>query len=75
MLGRVSVQEDRYLVFELEADGFLKFMVRNIVGTLVEVGKGKIGPDDIPGILAKRDRKFAGPCAPPQGLSLMAVKY
>jgi tRNA pseudouridine38-40 synthase len=61
--------------FSIEADGFLKYMVRNIVGTLVEVGKGKRSPLDIPGILEARDRRKAGVTAPPQGLCLVDVKY
>jgi len=61
--------------FSIEADGFLKYMVRNIVGTLVEVGKGKRSPVDIPAILEARDRRKAGVTAPPQGLCLVDVRY
>jgi len=50
-------------------------MVRNIVGTLVEVGRGKLDPDAIPEILAAKDRTAAGPIAPAQGLCLMWIKY
>jgi tRNA pseudouridine38-40 synthase len=50
-------------------------MVRNIVGTILEVGKGKIGPEQIPEILASKDRGLAGPTAPPQGLLLQKVHY
>jgi len=64
-----------HLVFEIEADGFLRFMVRNLVGTLVQAGLGKITPDDFSGILLSADRKQAGATAPPQGLFLMEVKY
>lgn len=60
---------------EIEADGFLYNMVRNIVGTLVEVGKGK-QPIDWPArVLAGRDRTTGGMCAPPQGLYLLQVYY
>lgn len=52
---------DGYLIFEVEADGFLRFMVRNIVGTLVEVGSGKRAPEDIQKILHSRDRSRGGP--------------
>jgi tRNA pseudouridine38-40 synthase len=45
------------------------------VGTLMEVGRGKLVPQDIPGILAARDRTLAGPTAPAQGLCLMKVEY
>ncbi len=61
--------------FEIEANGFLKQMVRSIVGTLVEVGKGKMKAGDIRKILNSKDRKEAGPTAPAQGLFLKEVKY
>ncbi len=63
------------LVFEIEGDGFLRFMVRNIVGTLVEVGQTRITPDDFLRILHSKDRNQAGPTAPPQGLFLIRVLY
>ncbi len=63
------------LTFFIAANGFLRFMVRNIVGTLVEVGQGKRSPDAIPALIAARDRNQAGPTAPPQGLCLMEVRY
>ena len=56
-------------------DGFLYMMLRIIVGTLVRVGKGKIAPEAIPGIIAARDRAAAGPTVPPRGLCLVAVYY
>jgi len=61
--------------FEIEAGGFLRFMVRNIVGTLVDVGLGKISPADFKNILLSKDRSRAGITAPPQGLFLVEVKY
>jgi tRNA pseudouridine38-40 synthase len=61
--------------FEIEANGFLKQMVRAIVGTLVEVGKGKLSSEEIRKILESRDRKKAGPTAPAHGLFLKEVKY
>jgi tRNA pseudouridine38-40 synthase len=61
--------------FEIEANGFLKQMVRSIVGTLVEVGKGKINSEEFQKILDSKDRKQAGPTAPAQGLFLKEVKY
>lgn len=64
-----------YRVFDIEADGFLRFMVRNIVGTLVETGSGKITPDGFQQVLVSRDRSLAGATAPPHGLFLMEVKY
>jgi tRNA pseudouridine38-40 synthase len=60
---------------EIEATAFLKHMVRNIVGTLVEVGKGKRTPDDVARVLAGRDRTQAGPTAPAHGLFLVRVHY
>jgi tRNA pseudouridine38-40 synthase len=63
------------LVYEVTGKGFLRYMVRNIVGTLMEVGKGKRAPGDIASILAARDRTLAGPTAPAQGLCLMKVEY
>jgi tRNA pseudouridine38-40 synthase len=67
--------DDDYLVLKIEGDGFLKFMVRNIVGTLVDVGLDKITPDDFRRILASRDRSLAGITAPARGLFLIEVKY
>jgi len=57
------------------ANGFLKQMVRNITGSLVEVGRGKQPPSWLGGVLNAKDRTKAGPCAPPQGLCLMGVVY
>jgi tRNA pseudouridine38-40 synthase len=68
-------KEKEYLIFEIEADGFLRFMVRNIVGTLLDVGLCKITPDDFKKILLSKDRNLAGATAPPHGLFLMNVKY
>jgi tRNA pseudouridine38-40 synthase len=62
-------------VFRIEADGFLRGMVRNIVGTLVAVGLGKTDAERLPEILATRDRRQAGATAPPHGLFLMEVFY
>jgi len=63
------------LAIEIEADGFLYNMVRNIVGTLLEIGRGKQPPEWIDHLIAARDRDQAGPTAPPQGLSLIRVDY
>ena len=68
-------KEKEYLIFEIEEDGFLRFMVRNIVGTLLDVGLCKITPDDFKKILLSKDRNLAGATAPPHGLFLMNVKY
>lgn len=62
-------------LIEFEGDGFLYKMVRNIVGTLVDVGASKIPPEHIKTILSSLDRRTAGPAAPPLGLSLSYVVY
>ncbi len=67
--------EGDMIELRLAADGFLYMMVRIIVGTLVEVGKGRLTPADVVAILASRDRRQAGPTAPPQGLCLVKVDY
>lgn len=59
----------------IEADGFLRHMVRTIVGTLVEVGQGRRDAAEMPRLIACRDRTRAGPTAPPQGLFLKGVTY
>ena len=61
--------------FVASADGFLRRMVRIIVGTLIEVGRGKLDPDEVGSILRGRDRRRAGPTAPAGGLTLMRVEY
>ena len=63
------------LIYTIEASGFLRFMVRNIVGTLVEVGLGKIPTEAIGSILQSKNRSRTGATAPPQGLFLMDVNY
>ena len=63
------------LVFTIEATAFLRHMARNIVGTLVEVGRGLREPQSFAELLEARDRTKAGPTAPPHGLFLMEVKY
>ena len=61
--------------FTVAADGFLYNMVRIMTGTLLAVQQGRFQPGDIPAILARRDRKYAGPTAPACGLYLDEVFY
>ncbi len=68
-------REGGRLAVKVEADGFLRHMVRNIVGTVVEAGLGKLMPEDFRKILDGRERTLAGPNAPPRGLFLVEVKY
>jgi len=63
------------LLFRVTGSGFLHHMVRNLVGTFVDIGRGRTAPDDLPSILAARSRSAAGPTAPPQGLFLVDVDY
>jgi tRNA pseudouridine38-40 synthase len=71
----VRQTEDSRILFDIEADGFLRYMVRNMVGTLVDVGNGRIQWDDVSGILLSKDRNRAGATAPAKGLFLMKVNY
>lgn len=64
-----------FLEITFNGNGFLKYMIRNIVGTLVEIGSGKRPPEEMKRILSGKDRREAGPTAPPQGLYLVAVVY
>jgi tRNA pseudouridine38-40 synthase len=68
-------QEGELLVYRVRGSGFLHHMVRNLVGTMLDVGRGRLRVDEIPGILAARDRAAAGPTAPAQGLFLCSVEY
>jgi tRNA pseudouridine38-40 synthase len=68
-------QEDKWVYIDIEADRFLYNMVRNIVGTLVEIGRGRWPAEKIDEILEAKDRTAAGPIAPAEGLCLMWVKY
>jgi tRNA pseudouridine38-40 synthase len=63
------------LVYRVRGNGFLHHMVRNLVGTMLEVGRGYLNLEDVPGILAARRRSAAGPTAPARGLFLHSVEY
>ena len=67
--------ESALLEYEVSGDGFLRHMVRNIVGSLVEVGRGRFPPSWLGEVLASRDRTKAGRTAPALGLFLVGVKY
>ncbi len=63
------------ITIRVNGNGFLYNMVRIIVGTLLEVGRGSIQPEMVKEILEKKDRKFAGPTAPANGLILVNIEY
>ena len=67
--------EGDLLVYRVRGSGFLHHMVRNLVGTTLDVGRGRTSADEIPGILAARNRAAAGPTAPAKGLFLCSVEY
>lgn len=69
-----QVRED-LLVYTVRANGFLHHMVRNLVGTFVQCGAGRLDPNSLPRLLAARDRSLSGPTAPPTGLFLVSVEY
>lgn len=68
-------KENNFLIVNITGNGFLYNMVRIIVGTLIDTGRGKIAVEDIPEIIKNTDRKKAGHTAPPQGLYLKEVYY
>ena len=68
-------EQNGHLTLEAEADRFLQHMVRAIVGTIVEIGRGRWDISDAHRILEAKDRRKAGPTAPAQGLCLMEVTY
>ena len=63
------------IVYVVRGRSFLRYMVRKIVGTILEVGKGKLAPCDIPALFEVRDRARSGPTVPPQGLYLVSIEY
>lgn len=68
-------REDGHIVIEITGDGFLYNMVRIITGTLVEVGQGKINPQEISAVIMSKERQRAGHTAPPEGLYLVEIYY
>jgi len=75
MQAEFAEKEDGYLIFEITSNGFLRYMVRNLVGTLADVGLLKTSPDEFKNILEAKNRDLAGATAPPQGLFLVNVSY
>ena len=73
--ARVESEDRQVLVYRVRGDGFLHHMVRNLVGTMMDVARGQIRVDDLPAILAGRSRSLSGPTAPARGLFLHSVEY
>ncbi|HUY81321.1 MAG TPA: tRNA pseudouridine(38-40) synthase TruA [Acidobacteriaceae bacterium] len=69
------IEEADLLIYKVRGNGFLHHMVRNLVGTFLDVGRGHIAPADIPAILSRRSRSAAGATAPARGLFLDSVEY
>ncbi len=69
------VKKDDFIRITVDGNGFLKYMVRNIVGTLIEIGCGKCPPEQMKTILKSKNRRLAGPTAPSRGLCLVKVVY
>jgi tRNA pseudouridine38-40 synthase len=75
-IKRIYLVKDRDLIYTyIMANGFLKNMARNIVGTLIEIGRERLGPGSLKKILLSQNRKLAGPTAPAKGLCLVKVVY
>lgn len=72
---KITRNKDGLVNIEVEADGFLYNMVRNIAGTLLEIGRGRFTEGALKKILLSRNRRQAGPTLPARGLTLMKVKY
>jgi tRNA pseudouridine38-40 synthase len=75
-IKRITIRKKKsLLIVEVEGSGFLRHMIRIIVGTLVQAGRGKMAPQQVRTILRSKDRKLAGPTAKAKGLMLMRVKF
>jgi tRNA pseudouridine38-40 synthase len=82
IIRRIDINKTPYnpentplIIIEIEADGFLYNMARNIIGTLIEIGRHKFRKGDMKKILESKDRRLAGPTAPAKGLTLVRVNY
>src|SRR6266446_2273271 len=71
----VRSEDGEELVYTVCGRSFLRYMVRKMVGTLLEVGRGKLRPEDIEGLYELRDRSKSGPTVPPQGLCMVSVEH
>ncbi|HEV2489991.1 MAG TPA: tRNA pseudouridine(38-40) synthase TruA [Candidatus Acidoferrales bacterium] len=71
----IRVPEKQELLYAIRGRSFLRYMVRKIVGTLLDVGRGKLRAEDIPKLFEMRDRSRSGPTVPPEGLYLVELKY
>ena len=69
------IQEGEEIHLTIEANGFLRYMVRSIAGTLIEVGSGRLKPEDIERLFAQKKRTEESPTAPAKGLCMIEVKY
>jgi tRNA pseudouridine38-40 synthase len=63
------------LVFTVRGRSFLRYMVRKMVGTLLDVGRGRLLPEDIDRLYELKDRSKSGPTVPPQGLCMVSVEH
>jgi tRNA pseudouridine38-40 synthase len=70
----VRSSDGEELVFTVRGRSFLRYMVRKIVGTLLDVGRGKLNPDDVDRLFDMKDRSKSGPTVPPQGLCMVSVE-
>ncbi|MCJ7680189.1 MAG: tRNA pseudouridine(38-40) synthase TruA, partial [Candidatus Aminicenantes bacterium] len=68
-------QDEDEIILTIEAGGFMRYMVRTIAGTLIEVGHGRLEPADIDRLFAQKKRTEESPTAPAKGLCLIEVKY
>ena len=71
----VRTADDAELVFTVRGRSFLRYMIRKMVGTLLDVGRGKLKPEDIDRLYELRDRSKSGPTVPPQGLVMVEVQH
>jgi len=71
----VRTANDEELVFTVRGRSFLRYMVRKMVGTLLDVGRGRLKPEDIDRLFELRDRSKSGPTVPPQGLVMVEVQH